>query len=298
MPCLCLCHTCASPNSRRDKGHSAHPMLRQTPTGRRTQQGDGCCAACAPDRGPRQQHHGRGPRHHKLHAGICCLLPRKVGCSSGTLTPGTSEHAATAFKVLHTHCSNSEARTKLVAEVDAFGRGRELHHQDIDKFPYVEVREEVLELPALVPLAVHTPVASGAFTLPPHTNLRQAALQEALRLNPPGWMTSRECAETIDIGGWTIPKGSVVYIDIRGIQRDPGEWLRDTRFRSRARFRHNVPLPVVPHSAMLLIPNRRALGPRPFGVPPRALPAQRQSSGTGAAPARSHGACRRRRDRQ
>lgn len=55
-----------------------------------------------------------------------------------------------------------------------------------------------------------------------HTTPLQAALQEALRLNPPGWMTSRECAETIDIGGWTIPKGSVVYIDIRGIQRDPG----------------------------------------------------------------------------
>lgn len=57
-----------------------------------------------------------------------------------------------------------------------------------------------------------------------HPTQTQAALQEALRLNPPGWMTSRECVEATDIGGWAIPKGSVVYIDIRGIQRDPGEF--------------------------------------------------------------------------
>lgn len=60
--------------------------------------------------------------------------------------------------------------------------------------------------------------------LPEHTlQTSQAALQEALRLNPPGWMTSRECVEDIDIDGWRIPKGSVVYIDIHGIQRSPGE---------------------------------------------------------------------------
>ena len=51
----------------------------------------------------------------------------------------------------------------------------------------------------------------------------QAALQESLRLNPPGWMTSRECVEDTDIGDWAIPAGSVVYIDIHGIQRSPGE---------------------------------------------------------------------------
>lgn len=65
----------------------------------------------------------------------------------------------------------------------------------------------------------------GGHTLASSRPTHQAALQEALRLNPPGWMTSRECVEDIDIDGWRIPKGSVVYIDIRGIQRSPGEAL-------------------------------------------------------------------------
>jgi hypothetical protein len=59
---------------------------------------------------------------------------------------------------------------------------------------------------------------------PPRSPLSppQAVLLEALRLNPPGWMTSRECVEAIDIDGWAIPAGSVVYIDIHGIHRSPG----------------------------------------------------------------------------
>jgi cytochrome P450 len=60
----------------------------------------------------------------------------------------------------------------------------------------------------------------------PNPNQTQAALHEALRLNPPGWMTSRECVADTDVGGWAIPAGSVIYIDIHGIQRSPGEpWL-------------------------------------------------------------------------
>lgn len=44
-------------------------------------------------------------------------------------------------RALHTtpFRSNPDARSKLVAEVDAFGRDRELHHEDLEKFPYVEV---------------------------------------------------------------------------------------------------------------------------------------------------------------
>lgn len=49
--------------------------------------------------------------------------------------------------------------------------------------------------------------------------LLQAVLFETLRLNPSGWMTSRACVEDITIDGWYFPKGSVVYIDIRGIHR-------------------------------------------------------------------------------
>jgi hypothetical protein len=56
-------------------------------------------------------------------------------------------------------------------------------------------------------------------------------LYETLRLNPSGWMTSRGCVEDITIDGWFFPKGSVVYIDIRGIHRCGHSstcWVRHT----------------------------------------------------------------------
>jgi hypothetical protein len=64
-----------------------------------------------------------------------------------------------------------------------------------------------------------------AKTTTAQNRLKKAAVNEALRLNPPGWMTSRECVEGTDIGGYWVPKGSVVYVDIHGIQRDPGASL-------------------------------------------------------------------------
>lgn len=66
-------------------------------------------------------------------------------------------------------------------------------------------------------------------TQPPKS---KAALNEALRLNPPGWMTSRECVADVDLDGWRVPAGSVVYVDIRGIHRSEGE-RAPTRGRGR-----------------------------------------------------------------
>ncbi|KIZ05238.1 hypothetical protein MNEG_2718 [Monoraphidium neglectum] len=107
-------------------------------------------------------------------------------------------HDTTSFMMasaLYFLAANPEAKARLVAEVDSFGR-QPPEHDDLEQFPYVE-----------------------------------AALQEALRLNPPGWMTSRECVEDIDIDGWRIPKGSVVYIDIHGIQRSPEHWPEPLAYR-------------------------------------------------------------------
>ncbi|KAI8468880.1 MAG: cytochrome P450 [Monoraphidium minutum] len=104
-------------------------------------------------------------------------------------------HDTTSFMMasaLHFLAADPRAKSALVAEVDAFGRGRPVAHGDLERFPYVE-----------------------------------AALHEALRLNPPGWMTSRECVADVTIDGWRIPRGSVVYIDIRGIQRAPEHWGPD-----------------------------------------------------------------------
>ena len=55
--------------------------------------------------------------------------------------------------------------------------------------------------------------------------LLQACIKESLRLSPPGWMTTREALADVVLPCATlIPQGTVCYIDIRGIQRDPDYW--------------------------------------------------------------------------
>jgi len=57
-------------------------------------------------------------------------------------------------------------------------------------------------------------------------------IRESLRLSPPGWMTSREAAADITLpNGLFLPQGTVCYIDIRGIQRDPDYWQDPEAFQ-------------------------------------------------------------------
>lgn len=60
----------------------------------------------------------------------------------------------------------------------------------------------------------------------------QAVIRESLRLSPPGWMTSREAAADITLpNGLFLPQGTVCYIDIWGIQRDPDYWQDPEAFQ-------------------------------------------------------------------
>lgn len=57
-------------------------------------------------------------------------------------------------------------------------------------------------------------------------------MRESLRLSPPGWMTSREALQDITLpNGLFLPKGTVCYIDILGIQRDPDYWQQPEVFQ-------------------------------------------------------------------
>lgn len=57
-------------------------------------------------------------------------------------------------------------------------------------------------------------------------------MKESLRLIPPGWMTTREAlADVVLPSGLFIPQGTVCYIDIRGIQRDPDYWQQPDDFQ-------------------------------------------------------------------
>ncbi len=72
--------------------------------------------------------------------------------------------------------------------------------------------------------------------------LLQAVLNECLRLLPSAPLTSREALEDITVGGWFIPKGTVVHVDIYGIQRDPNHFPQPEEFRPERFFK--VPAPM------------------------------------------------------
>lgn len=60
----------------------------------------------------------------------------------------------------------------------------------------------------------------------------QAVVRESLRLSPPGWMTTREALQDVMLpSGLFLPQGTVVYIDIHGIQRDPEYWQDAEAFK-------------------------------------------------------------------
>ena len=52
-------------------------------------------------------------------------------------------------------------------------------------------------------------------------------LQETLRLAPPLWVTNRRAEEDFELDGVALPAGTVVYLDIFNIHRDPKHWGPD-----------------------------------------------------------------------
>ena len=72
---------------------------------------------------------------------------------------------------------------KLVAEVDALG-GKRITVDDLPKLPY---------------------------TL--------ATIEEAMRIDPPAYMIGREATRDLEVGGHALPKGAVVFVNVRGIHR-------------------------------------------------------------------------------
>lgn len=60
----------------------------------------------------------------------------------------------------------------------------------------------------------------------------QAVAKEALRLHPPTpLMLPHKATETVKIGGYDVPKGTVVHCNVYAISRDPTVWEEPLRFR-------------------------------------------------------------------
>ncbi|XP_010471542.1 PREDICTED: cytochrome P450 98A9-like [Camelina sativa] len=53
----------------------------------------------------------------------------------------------------------------------------------------------------------------------------QCVLKEALRLHPPTpLMLPHKASESVQIGGYRVPKGATVYVNVQAIGRDPANW--------------------------------------------------------------------------
>lgn len=87
----------------------------------------------------------------------------------------------------------------------------------------------------------------------PYTHM---VLKESMRLYPPAWIVTRQAIETVELGGYTLPAGSILMLSPYVVHRDPRFWEDPERFQPE-RF----------------VPEREAAIPRyayfPFGGGPR-----------------------------
>nr|AAM66087.1 putative cytochrome P450 [Arabidopsis thaliana] len=60
----------------------------------------------------------------------------------------------------------------------------------------------------------------------------QCVVKEALRLHPSTpLMLPHKASETVWVGGYKVPKGATVYVNVQAIGRDPANWINPYEFR-------------------------------------------------------------------
>lgn len=129
--------------------------------------------------------------------------------------------SALAFGV-HYLARNPDVRLKLEREADAVLNGRSIEPADFDRLPYTS-----------------------------------AVLDEVLRIDPPtAVMLPKEATEDRVLGGYLIPKDTLVHVAMKALHHGPEHWDRPSDFRPE-RWLENPPPPCPAHAYI------------PFGLGPR-----------------------------
>lgn len=114
----------------------------------------------------------------------------KTVFNTGYVTTATA--AVWIFDLLTRH---PEAMTQVTNEIDTVMAGRPLGYADLKQLNYTE-----------------------------------AVIQEAFRLYPPGWLTSRRVESPTLLGGYPLKPGSILIISQYALHRDPRLWAEPDRF--------------------------------------------------------------------
>ena len=89
--------------------------------------------------------------------------------------------------------------------------------------------------------------------------LIDAAIDEALRLDPPANYFPRKVTADTEIEGTTIPAGSIVYVAITAANRDPQRWDKPDTFRLDRPARTHLSFSAGPHTCIGMHLGRREM---------------------------------------
>ncbi|XP_010533319.1 PREDICTED: cytochrome P450 705A5-like [Tarenaya hassleriana] len=100
----------------------------------------------------------------------------------------------------------------------------------------------------------------------PNLPYLHSVMKEGLRLHPPGALLPRKCDKGCKVGGFDVPKGSLLLVNYYAMMRDPSVWENPDEFRPE-RFS-------LAHVGSREVNKEKALKYVPFGAGRRACPGE------------------------